>query len=76
MDVSLSFELTLMKNKLSHTISRTAKVQRVFVNDEKKVAKVVCDFYENSDNEHILMEYIFQRQKNIIKEIKKSVLKA
>lgn len=76
MDVSLSFELTLMKNNLSHTIIRTAKVQRVFVNDEKKVAKVVCDFYDNSDNEHILMEYIFQRQKNIIKEIKKSVLKA
>lgn len=75
-EVSLSFELSLKKNNLSNTIMRKAKVQKIFVNDEKKIAKMVCDLYENSDNEHILMEYIFQRQKSIIKEIKTSALEA
>ncbi len=75
-DVMLSFELSLHKSHVVNAVIRKAKVQRVFVNKEKKIAKLVCEFYENHENEHILMEYIFQRQKSIIREIKRSVLTA
>ncbi|MDH4944943.1 hypothetical protein [Sulfurimonas sp. C5] len=75
-DVLLNFELSLIKNHVINSVIRKAKVQKVFVNEEKKIAKIVCDFYESHDSEYILMEYIFERQKSIIREIKKAALKA
>ncbi|QOP41705.1 hypothetical protein [Sulfurimonas marina] len=75
-DVVLTFELSLQKNKIVNTIVRKASVQRIFVDEQQKAAKLICDFHEDHNNEHLISEYIFQRQKSIVKEIKMLSLKA
>ncbi|WP_304546046.1 hypothetical protein [Sulfurimonas microaerophilic] len=75
-DVVLTFELSLQKNKIINTIVRKGSVQRIFVDGQQKVAKLICDFHEDHNNEHLISEYIFQRQKSIVKEIKMLSLKA
>ena len=72
-DVSLIFYL-----ENSRSLSGSTKLQEianvVYVsNDDKEFCKIVCLFSENIENEKVLIEYIFNRQKSIILDMKNMV---
>ena len=68
--VMLSFVLPSKSNVDAYVkVSVQAKVSFIFC--EVQACKVVCELEKDNSNEAILMEYVYDRQKEIIIEVKK-----
>jgi hypothetical protein len=71
-DVRLTFNIPNYRFDEGYTQLRLmAKVIVVLPYDNDGNCKVVCDFEDGSDDESIIKEYVYDRQKELIVEIKK-----
>jgi hypothetical protein len=68
--ISLNFTLPTYHGEVGYIkLSLPAKV--IFTSCDEEFCKVIVSLYENQDSESILMEYVYNRQKEIILELNK-----
>jgi len=70
--VSLTFNIPNYRFDQGYTqLKLNAKVMVVLPLDSDENCKIVCDFEDGSDDESIIKEYVYDRQRELIIEIKK-----
>lgn len=69
-DVKLSFVLP-SRSHTDEQVKLILDAKVLFINCKNGFCTIVCDLYEDESDEAILMEYVYDRQKEIILEIKK-----
>jgi len=70
--VSMTFNIPNYRFDEGYTqLKLNAKVIVVLPLDSEGSSKIVCDFEDGSDDESIIKEYVYDRQKELIIEIKK-----
>ena len=69
-DILISFTLPYSKTEEGY-IQLELKSKVVFSICDDKFCKIIVNLYENQDSESVLMEYVYNRQKEIIVELKK-----
>lgn len=73
MDVKVVFNIPTKRVDIGYT-KLTLEAKVVFsIQEDDDLCKIVCDFTEESIAESFLMEYIYDRQKELIIELKKMV---
>ena len=68
-EVTLNF--TLPDNSMDGYVKLSLEAEVKFIMCDKDYCKVIVDLYENQASESILMEYVYNRQKEIIVELKR-----
>ncbi len=69
-DVTMTFVLPT-GNHIDGFVKLNVKAKAVYILCKDYKCKIVCDLYKDENNEAVLMEYVYNRQKEIIVEVKK-----
>ncbi len=69
-DITMTFVLPT-NNNIDGFVKLNLKAKVVFILCEDYKCKIVCDLYKDESNEAVFMEYVYNRQKEIITEVKK-----
>ena len=67
--VTLNF--TLPDNSIDGYVKLSLEAEVKFIMCDKEYCKVILNLFENQESESILMEYVYNRQKEIIVELKR-----
>ncbi len=71
--ISLAFNIPNLKSNVGFSrLNIKAKVILVTLKDTHDMCKIICDIDEDYMNDSILMQYIYERQKELIIELKKT----
>ena len=68
---TVTLHFTLPNNSVVGYVKLSLEAKVKFIMCDKDYCKVIVDLYENQASESILMEYVYNRQKEIIVELKK-----
>ncbi len=68
--ITLNFTLPIDSNEDGY-MKLTLRAKVIFTTCDEKFCKIVVNLYEDQANESVLMEYVYNRQKEIIVELKK-----
>lgn len=72
-DVVLTFTLPL-ESHIDGFVKLTLKAKTLFTMCDEESCKLIFDLYEDSSAESIIMEYVYNRQKELIVEMKKMLI--
>jgi RNase P/RNase MRP subunit p29 len=71
-NISLTFNIPNLKAELGYSrINLDGKVMAVITENTHNTSKIICDIDEYNTHDSILIQYIYQRQKELILELKK-----